>query len=157
MDFSNLNPEQRKAVETLNGPVLILAGAGSGKTRTLTARVAYMLEKGIPARNILALTFTNKAAKEMKQRIEAQVGTSAEDAWIMTFHSACARILRRDIEKLGYKNSFVIYDSDDQIALLKDIIKRMNVDDKQYAPKSMSALISDAKNHMLTPADWARE
>ena len=157
MDFSNLNPEQRKAVETLNGPVLILAGAGSGKTRTLTARVAYMLEKGIPARNILALTFTNKAAKEMKQRIEAQVGTSAEDAWIMTFHSACARILRRDIEKLGYKNSFVIYDSDDQIALLKDIIKRMNVDDKQYAPKSMSALISDAKNHMLTPADWVRE
>ncbi|MBQ9325792.1 MAG: UvrD-helicase domain-containing protein [Clostridia bacterium] len=154
MDVSKLNPEQRKAVETTEGPVLILAGAGSGKTRTLTARVARLLEKGVPAWNILALTFTNKAAKEMKERIEAMVGESAADAWIMTFHSACARILRRDIEKLGYKRSFVIYDSDDQQSLLKDIVKRMGVDDKAFSPKSVSSLISDAKNHLILPAEW---
>ena len=116
MDLSMLNPQQRLAAETLEGPVLILAGAGSGKTRALTCRVANLLDHGVPAWNILALTFTNKAAKEMKERITAMVGDQAEDAWISTFHSTCARMLRRDIEKLGYSRSFVIYDDDDPIS-----------------------------------------
>lgn len=111
---------QRKAAETLNGPVLILAGAGSGKTRTLTYRVANLLSHGIAAWHILALTFTNKAAREMKERIGRLVGeATAEEAWIGTFHSTCCRILRRDIEKLGYERSFTIYDDDDQARVLK--------------------------------------
>ena len=130
MDLSMLNPEQRRAAETLNGPVLILAGAGSGKTRTLTARVANLIDHGVQPWNILALTFTNKAAREMKERIEALIGSSADECWIATFHSACARILRRDIEKLGYSRSFAIYDDDDQNALFKEIYKRLNIDDK---------------------------
>ena len=114
MDLSMLNPQQRLAAETLEGPVRILAGAGSGKTRALTCRVANLLDHGVPAWYILALTFTNKAAKEMKERITAMVGDQAEDAWISTFHSTCARMLRRDIEKRGYTRSFGIYDDDDQ-------------------------------------------
>ena len=120
MDLATLNREQRLAAETLSGPVLILAGAGSGKTRALTYRVANLIEHGVPASAILALTFTNKAAKEMKSRISQLVGEArAEEAWISTFHSTCARILRRDIEKLGYSRSFVIYDDDDQVSVLK--------------------------------------
>ena len=119
MDLSMLNPEQRKAAETLEGPVLILAGAGSGKTRALTCRVANLIDHGVNPYSILALTFTNKAAKEMKERIVALVGDQAEEAWISTFHSTCARILRRDIEKLGYNRSFAIYDDDDQKSVLK--------------------------------------
>ena len=115
MDLSRLNREQRIAAETLEGPVLILAGAGSGKTRALTYRVANLIDHGIPAYRILALTFTNKAAKEMKTRVAELIGEdAANDAWISTFHSTCARMLRRDIEKLGYNRSFVIYDDDDQ-------------------------------------------
>ena len=116
MDLSMLNPQQRLAAETLEGPVLILAGAGSGKTRALTCRVAKLVDHGVPAWSILALTFTNKAAREMKERIARLVGEQAEQAWISTFHSTCARMLRRDIEKLGYSRSFVIYDDDDQAA-----------------------------------------
>ncbi|MDR3930190.1 MAG: UvrD-helicase domain-containing protein, partial [Clostridia bacterium] len=131
MDLSMLNPQQRLAAETLEGPVLILAGAGSGKTRALTCRVANLMAHGVAAYHILALTFTNKAAKEMKERIAALVGDQANDAWISTFHSTCAKILRRDIEKLGgYTRSFVIYDDDDQGAVLKEILKRQNIDDK---------------------------
>ncbi len=157
MDLSMLNPQQRLAAETLEGPVLILAGAGSGKTRALTCRVANLLDHGVPAWNILALTFTNKAAKEMKERIANMVGDQAEDAWISTFHSTCARMLRRDIEKLGYTRSFVIYDDDDQKAVLKEILKRLNIDEKFLPTRELSAKISDAKNKLMGPDEWFRE
>jgi len=157
MDLSMLNPQQRLAAETLEGPVLILAGAGSGKTRALTCRVANLLDHGVPAWNILALTFTNKAAKEMKERITAMVGDQAEEAWISTFHSTCARMLRRDIEKLGYTRSFVIYDDDDQKAVLKEILKRLNIDEKFLPPRELSSKISDAKNKLMGPDEWFRE
>ena len=157
MDLSMLNPQQRLAAETLEGPVLILAGAGSGKTRALTCRVANLLDHGVPAWNILALTFTNKAAKEMKERISKMVGDEAEEAWISTFHSTCARMLRRDIEKLGYTRSFVIYDEDDQKAVLKEILKRLNIDEKFLPTRELSAKISDAKNKLMGPDEWFRE
>ncbi len=155
MDLSMLNPQQRLAAETLEGPVLILAGAGSGKTRALTCRVANLIDHGVPAYQILALTFTNKAAHEMRDRIAALVGEDQmEDAWISTFHSTCARILRRDIEKLGYTRSFVIYDDDDQSAVLKEILKRLNIDDKFLPPRELKAKISDAKNRLMGPDEW---
>ena len=155
MDLSLLNPEQRRAAETLEGPVLILAGAGSGKTRALTWRVANLIDHGVPAWAILALTFTNKAAREMKERVRKLIGEEqAEEAWISTFHSTCARILRRDIEKIGYSRSFVIYDDDDQQRLLKDILKQQNIDDKFLPVREVRARISDAKNRMQTPDEW---
>ncbi len=154
MDLSMLNPEQRKAAETLDGPVLILAGAGSGKTRTLTYRVANLIDHGVKPWNILALTFTNKAAKEMKERIVKLIGDLAEEAWISTFHSSCARILRKDIDKIGYDRSFTIFDDDDQNAVLKEIYKRLNIDDKMIPIKSMRAVISDAKNALMSPDEW---
>ena len=155
MDLSMLNPQQRLAAETLEGPVLILAGAGSGKTRALTCRVANLMAHGVAAYHILALTFTNKAAKEMKERIAALVGDQANDAWISTFHSTCAKILRRDIEKLGgYTRSFVIYDDDDQGAVLKEILKRQNIDDKLLPIRELKAKISDAKNKLMGPDEW---
>ena len=157
MDLSMLNPQQRLAAETLEGPVLILAGAGSGKTRALTCRVANLLDHGVPAWNILALTFTNKAAREMKERIAALVGPEAEDAWVSTFHSTCARILRRDIEKLGYSRSFVIYDDDDQQSALKEILKRLNIDDKFLPVRELKAKISDAKNKLMSPDEWFQQ
>ena len=154
MDLSMLNPQQRLAAETLEGPVLILAGAGSGKTRALTCRVANLMDHGVPAWSILALTFTNKAAKEMKERIVQLVGDQAEDAWISTFHSTCAKILRRDIEKLGYARSFAIYDDDDQGAVIKEILKRFNIDEKFLPPREIKAKISDAKNKLMSPDEW---
>lgn len=155
MDLSMLNPQQRLAAETLEGPVLILAGAGSGKTRALTCRVANLMAHSVAAYHILALTFTNKAAKEMKERIAALVGDQANDAWISTFHSTCAKILRRDIEKLGgYTRSFVIYDDDDQGAVLKEILKRQNIDDKLLPIRELKAKISDAKNKLMSPDEW---
>ena len=155
MDISVLNSEQRKAAETLEGPLLILAGAGSGKTRALTYRLANLIDHGVPAWSILALTFTNKAAREMKNRVEALIGShDADEAWIGTFHSICARILRRDIEKLGYSRSFVIYDEDDQTRVLKEIYKQLNVDDSFIPLRETSHKISDAKNRMLTPDEW---
>ena len=157
MDLTMLNPEQRLAAETLEGPVLILAGAGSGKTRALTCRVANLMDHGVPAWNILALTFTNKAAREMKDRVARLVGAeSADDAWISTFHSTCARILRRDIEKLGYNRSFVIYDDDDQGTVIKEILKKLNYDDKLLPPRELKARISDAKNKLIGPDEWFR-
>ena len=155
MDLTTLNPEQRKAAETLEGPVLILAGAGSGKTRALTYRVANLIDHGIPAWSILALTFTNKAAREMKTRVQSLIGEEqAEAAWISTFHSTCARILRRDIEKIGYTRSFTIYDDDDQQRVLKDILKQQNIDDKFLPPREIRSKISDAKNRLLSPDEW---
>ena len=155
MDLSALNKEQRLAVETLDGPVLILAGAGSGKTRALTYRVANLIDHGVKAWHILALTFTNKAAREMKDRTAQLVGPeAAEDAWISTFHSTCARILRRDIEKLGYQRTFAIYDDDDQTAVLKEILRRLNIDDKYLSVREVKGKISDAKNRLLSPDEW---
>ncbi len=154
MDLSMLNPEQRQAAETLEGPVLILAGAGSGKTRALTYRVANLMDHGVPAWSILALTFTNKAAREMKERITQLVGEKAESVWISTFHSTCARILRRDIEKLGYTRSFTIYDDDDQGTVIKEILKRLNIDEKFLPPREVKAKISDAKNKLMGPDEW---
>jgi DNA helicase-2/ATP-dependent DNA helicase PcrA len=150
-----LNREQRMAAETLDGPVLILAVAGSGKTRALTYRVANLIDHGVPAYRILALTFTNKAAREMKTRVEALIGAeNAEAAWISTFHSTCARILRRDIEKLGYNRSFTIYDDDDQGRVLKEIYKELNIDDAFIPLRETKGKISDAKNKLQTPDEW---
>ncbi|MDO4484389.1 MAG: UvrD-helicase domain-containing protein [Clostridia bacterium] len=158
MDLSMLNPEQRLAADTLEGPVLVLAGAGSGKTRALTYRVANLMDHGVPAWTILCLTFTNKAAKEMKTRIAQLVGEEeAEEAWISTFHSVCARILRRDIEKLGYTRSFVIYDDDDQMAVLKEVLKRLNIDDSVMKPRDIKSVIGDAKNKLLSADEWFQQ
>ena len=155
MDLTILNREQRHAAETLDGPLLILAGAGSGKTRALTYRLANLIDHGVPAWNILALTFTNKAAKEMKHRVEELIGAEAADeAWISTFHSVCARMLRRDIEKIGYSRSFVIYDDDDQSRVLKDIYKQLNIDEQFINIRESKARISDAKNRMMSPDEW---
>lgn len=154
MDLSMLNEPQRRAVLTTSGPLLVLAGAGSGKTRVLTHRIAYLLEQGVPAYSILALTFTNKAANEMLERVNKLAGARAEGAWVSTFHSSCARILRRDIEKLGYTRSFTIYDTDDQNRQIRDVLKELDVSDKLYLPRDMLAIISDAKNHLLSPEEW---
>ena len=155
MDLTALNAEQRRAAETLEGPVLILAGAGSGKTRALTYRVANLIDNGVNAWSILALTFTNKAAREMKERVQKLIGDEqAEEAWISTFHSTCARILRRDIEKIGYSRNFTIFDDDDQQKVIKEILKQQNIDDKFLPPREVKAKISDAKNKMLTPDEW---
>ena len=127
IDLTLLNPEQKEAVLTTEGPLLVLAGAGSGKTRVLTYRIAHLIEKGVPPWAILAITFTNKAAREMRDRVTMLSGEKADDAWVLTFHACCARILRRDIEKLGYKREFVIYDDDDQMTLIKRILKQLDI------------------------------
>ena len=128
-----LNPKQREAVLHTEGPLLILAGAGSGKTRVLTHRVACLIEeRGINPWNILAITFTNKAAGEMRERVDRLVKAGAGSVWVSTFHSLCVRILRRFIEYLGYENNFTIYDADDQKTLMKQVIKNLNLDPKQY-------------------------
>ena len=157
INLSTLNPQQRIAVENTEGPLLVLAGAGSGKTRVLTYRVAHLMEKGVPARKILAITFTNKAAKEMAERVQALTGEAGSEAWISTFHACCARILRRDIEKLGYKRQFAIYDEDDRMSVVKAVLKELNLGDKEYPPKAVKATISDAKNRMLSPEEWLRD
>ena len=157
MDLNKLNREQRCAAETLQGPVLILAGAGSGKTRALTYRLANLIDHGVPSYKILALTFTNKAAKEMKKRVADLIGQKeADDAWISTFHSTCARILRRDIEKLGYNRSFAIYDDDDQNRVMKEILKKLNIDENFISTREIRGKISDAKNRLMNPDDWFR-
>ena len=157
IDLNALNPQQRAAVENTEGPLLVLAGAGSGKTRVLTYRVAHLMEKGVPAWKILAITFTNKAAREMAERVEQLTGDAGSEAWISTFHACCARILRRDIEKLGYKRQFAIYDTDDSTSVIKNILKSLNLSDKEYPPKAVRAMISDAKNRMLSPEEWLKD
>ncbi len=151
--LSKLNPAQREAVTTTAGPLLVLAGAGSGKTRVLTYRIAYLIsEKHIPPENILAITFTNKAAAEMKTRLEALVGEGSAYIWARTFHSACVRFLRRDIERIGYKQDFTIYDAAEQKAIVRECIKALNLDDKTYPVSACLSNISAAKNDMLSPA-----
>ena len=147
-----MNPEQRRAVEAIQGPLLILAGAGSGKTRVLTHRIAWMLYNGIPPWQILAVTFTNKAAAEMKERVEKLVGDTAHRILVSTFHSACVRFLRRDIEVLGYKSSFTIYDTDDQLRMIRELLKAMGVDPKVHAPQKFRAYIDSAKNQLQKPS-----
>ena len=155
MNLDALNPMQRKAAETLEGPVLILAGAGSGKTRTVTYRIANLIDHGVQPWHILALTFTNKAAREMRERVEQLVG--AGDMWIGTFHSVCVKILRRDIDKLGYVRSFTIYDEDDQNRVIKDAIKRLHLDESKMPVREVRGKISDAKNRMMSPDEWFQE
>ena len=150
--LSSLNKEQQEAVKHTEGPLLIMAGAGSGKTRVLTHRIAYLMdEKGVSSRNILAITFTNKAAREMKERVEKLVGPESEAMWVSTFHSMCVRILRRDIERIGYSRNFTIIDSSDQQTVMKQVLKNLNIDPKQYDPRAMINQISNAKNELITP------
>ena len=155
MDFlRELNDSQRAAVVNTEGPTLIVAGAGSGKTRVLTYRIAYLLAQGVPAGAILALTFTNKAAREMKERIQKLVGNDARYLWMGTFHHVCTRILRRYAELIGFTRNFTIYDTPDMKSLLKAICKEMGLDDKVYKPAAVQARISMAKNNLISPAQY---
>ena len=153
--YDTLNPMQKEAVFHTDGPLLILAGAGSGKTRVLTHRVAYLIEeKQVNPWNILAITFTNKAAGEMRERVDQLVGFGAESIWVSTFHSTCVRILRRHIEYLGYNTNFSIYDSDDQKTLMKQVFKAMDVDTKQFKERSVLGTISSAKDKLIGPEEF---
>ena len=154
--IEKLNPAQREAVENTEGPVLILAGAGSGKTRVLTTRIGYLMEdKNVKAENILAITFTNKAANEMRERVEETLeGTDTKEMWITTFHSCCVRILRKSINKIGYNRSFVIYDSPDQITLIKDCMRELDISDKAFDPKYVLSCISNAKDKLYSPKKY---
>src|SRR5512143_2343317 len=150
--LDDLNPVQRKAVLETEGPLLVFAGAGSGKTRVLTYRIAYLIqEKGVHPRNIFAVTFTNKAADEMRERVERLLGRSARGTWISTFHSACARILRQHIDRLGFKRNFAIYDDQDQERHLKTIMKELNLDFKMFPPRAIQSGLDHLKNEGVTP------
>ena len=153
--LSQLNESQREAAACTEGPVMIIAGAGSGKTRTLTYRIAYLISQGVDPFNILALTFTNKAAAEMKERIMKLVGSEARNIWMGTFHSVFARILRSEAEKLGYIRTFTIYDTDDSKSAIKQIVKAQNLDPKTYSPSFVLGRISMAKSNLLSPDDYA--
>jgi DNA helicase-2/ATP-dependent DNA helicase PcrA len=146
-----LNPEQLDAVMCTEGPLLILAGAGSGKTRVLTRRVAHLLHQGVRPWNILAVTFTNKAAREMAERVHALVGPAGKDVRLGTFHSTCSFFLRHEIERLGYTRSFVIYDQDDQLRVAKDVIKELKVDPDKFTPKALLGVFDRAKNRLTLP------
>ena len=156
--YDTLNNEQREAVFCTEGPLLMIAGAGSGKTRSLTHRIAYLIEeKGVAPWNILAITFTNKAAQEMRERVDALVGYGSEDIWISTFHATCSRILRRHIDLLGYDRNFTIYDASDQKSLMKEVLKEMKIDTKQFPERSVMSEISSAKNEYKSPLDYRNE
>ncbi len=156
--YDTLNPEQKEAVFYTEGPLLILAGAGSGKTRVLTHRIACLIEeKEVNPWNILAITFTNKAAGEMRERVDKLIGMGAESIWVSTFHSACVRILRRHIDFLGFDNHFAIYDTDDQKTVLKEVCKRLNIDTKIYKERTLLSQISHAKDRLMTPDDMEKE
>ncbi|HUK44157.1 MAG TPA: UvrD-helicase domain-containing protein [Gaiellaceae bacterium] len=153
--LADLNEAQREAVMTTEGPLLVVAGAGSGKTRVLTYRVAYLLEQGVHPNEILAITFTNKAASEMRSRIEAAVGPRARAIWILTFHAACGRILRREAERLGYRSNFTIYDQADQIRLVRSCLEELERDPKRFTPRGIHTQISNAKNQLVGPDEFA--
>ena len=156
--LQGLNKEQAEAVRTINGPMLILAGAGSGKTKVLTCRVAHLLQQGVRPYRILAITFTNKAAAEMRERVDKMAGPAAKDVWLFTFHAFCARVLRRDIDKLGqYSNNFAIYDTTDTKNLIKQILKEMNLDEKRFQPAGIIGRISNAKNELLGVKEFAAQ
>ena len=152
--LDTLNPMQREAAVHTEGPLLILAGAGSGKTRVLTHRIAYLMEeKGVNPWNILAITFTNKAASEMRERVNKIAGRGAESVWVSTFHSACVRILRRHIEVLGFSSNFTIYDTDDQKTVMKEIFRKFSINTKIYKERAVLAEISHAKDELITPEE----
>ncbi|MBQ4213413.1 MAG: DNA helicase PcrA [Selenomonas sp.] len=156
--FAGLNPAQTKAVEHTDGPLLIMAGAGSGKTKVLTCKIANLLAKGVAPWSILAITFTNKAATEMRDRVDRMIGEGAKDVWLSTFHSFCAKFLRREIEATGlYKRNFVIYDASDSQVVIKECLKEMNLDPKQYAPSAVQNAISNAKNQLMGPKAMERD
>ena len=154
MDLSMMNDKQQEGIVTTEGPVLILAGAGSGKTRVLTHRVAYLIEQGVQPYNIMAITFTNKAAAEMRERIDNIVGFGSDAVWVATFHSSCVRILRRFIERMGYGSNFTIYDSDDSKSLMKEVCKYLQIDTKQFKEKTFLNVISAAKNELIGPEEF---
>src|SRR5450631_2072698 len=156
--IKGLNEAQKEAVLHVNGPLMIIAGAGSGKTKVLTTRIAHLLSTGVDAFNILALTFTNKAAREMKERIERILGTNeAKNLYIGTFHSVFARILRAEAGKLGYPNNFTIYDTDDAKSVIKTVVNELNLDDKHYKPNIVYNRISSAKNSLVGPAEYIND
>src|SRR3954453_15459938 len=153
--LEDLNPAQREAVLTTEGPVLVIAGADSGKTRVLTRRIAHLLAAvGAKPSGVLAITFTNKAAAEMRERVADLVGPPARGCWGMTFHGACGRILRREAERLGYRSNFTIYDSADQIRLTKQCLEELERDPKRFTPRGIHSQISNAKNQLITPAEY---
>src|SRR5690554_1870348 len=156
--LKGLNPEQAEGVQHTEGPLLILAGAGSGKTRVLTHRIAYIIDQGkaYPSQ-ILAITFTNKAAKEMKERVSKLVGPESASMWVSTFHSMCVRILRRDIEKIGYDRNFVIYDTIDQKSVFSECLRELNINEKQFPIPGVSKIISEAKDKLLSPGEFIRQ
>ena len=156
--LAKLNPAQRKAVETIDGPLLIVAGPGSGKTRVITHRIAYLIKVcGINPHRIMAVTFTNKAAREMAERLEKLLGQTAGDLTLGTFHAICARILRQEGKTIGLDSRFVIYDEEDQLSLIKQSLQELNLDPKQYAPRAIQSAIKYAKSRLLTPSDYAQQ
>ncbi|MDR0271198.1 DNA helicase PcrA [Paenibacillus sp.] len=156
--IKKLNPPQQQAVEATDGPLLIMAGAGSGKTRVLTHRIAYLIAtRKAPPWGILAITFTNKAAREMQERVTKLVGNEGRDIWVSTFHSMCVRILRKDIDRIGFNSNFSILDSTDQLSLVRNCMKDLNMDTKKFEPKAILSLISSAKNELVTPAQYEQK
>src|SRR5215218_7327830 len=157
LDLTLLNPDQADAVVHGSGPLLVVAGAGSGKTRVLTHRIAHLISEGVSPFEILAITFTNKAADEMKHRVADLVGPVAQKMWVSTFHAACVRILRRDGKALGFPSSFTIYDQADAVRLTGYVLRDLNVDPKRFPPRSVHATISAAKNELLSPEHYAEQ
>ena len=156
--YDTLNREQKRAVMQTDGPLLMLAGAGSGKTRALTHRIAYLIgEMGVKPWNILAITFTNKAAGEMRERVDSLVGFGSDQVWVSTFHSACMRILRRHIDRIGYDNSFTVYDTDDQKTVMMDVCKRLNIDTKTYKERTILSAISGAKDELISVGEYEKD
>ena len=155
--LKSLNKEQREAVEYNAGPHMIVAGAGSGKTRVLTYKIAYIIDEGLEPENILALTFTNKAAKEMKERIAELIGDKAQNLWMGTFHSIFARILRSEAHRLNYKPNFSIYDREDSVSLVGNILTELNLSFDNLTPNNLQHKISYYKNHMITVEDYLND